>query len=160
MKSLKKYIFVLTMVLGIGGCSDFLDKDPTDQLSSNLFWQSKADFDNALTALYGSLQDPLFSYGAPNWDALTDNAYGQHNYYGSNAIVQGNIFPSTGGYISSIYQNAYTAITRVNNFLEKLEGYTGNDISDEIRQNYEGEAQFIRAYFYFYLIIIMVKCLL
>lgn len=150
MKALKN-ILAFIIAMGIGGCSDFLDKDPTDQLSSNLFWQSKADFDNGLTALYGSLQGEMFSYGAPNWDALTDNAYGQHNYYGSNALVQGNIFPSSGGYISSIYLNAYTAIARVNNFLEKLGAYTGNDITTETRQNYEGEAQFIRAFFYFYL---------
>lgn len=145
----KSFLYILVgATLTLGSCSDFLDKNPTDQLSTGLFWQSKSDFENALTAVYGSLQRDMYSSGAPNWDALTDNGYGQHNYYGSNAIVQGNIFPSSGGYISDIYTSSYQGIARVNTFLEKLGTYEGSDISETIRSQMEAEARFVRGYFY------------
>lgn len=145
----KSILYILVgATLALGSCSDFLDKNPTDQLSTSLFWQSKSDFDNALTAVYGSLQRDMYSSGAPNWDALTDNGYGQHNYYGSNAIVQGNIFPSSGGYISDIYTSSYQGIARVNTFLDKLGTYEGSDISETLRSQMEAEARFVRGYFY------------
>lgn len=150
MKKILLYTLLGT-TLAFSACSDFLDKNPTDQLSSALFWKTKADFDNALTAVYGTLQNGLFTAGAPNWDALTDNGYGQHNYYGSNGIVQGNIFPSSGGYISDIYNTSYRAIARANTFLQKLEEYEGSDLSQEAKDQMAAEAKFIRGFFYFQL---------
>lgn len=141
------YILVGSMIF-MGGCSDFLDRNPTDQLSSTLFWKSQSDFQNALTAIYGTLQRDMFAPGAPNWDALTDNGYGQHNYFGSNGIVQGNIFPSSGGYISNIYTYSYTAIARVNIFLDNLQKYEGTDIDEATKSRMEGEAKFVRGFFY------------
>ncbi|QDH79755.1 RagB/SusD family nutrient uptake outer membrane protein [Echinicola soli] len=148
MKTINNYI-IIGVLFVLSACEGFLDRSPTDQLSSNLFWQSQTDFENALTAIYGSMQVDMYTYGAPNKDVLTDNGYGQHNYYGSNAIVQGNIFPSSGGYISSIYSTAYSGIARINIFLNQLQSYEGEDISDEMKSRYEGEAKFVRGYFYF-----------
>ncbi|GGZ12986.1 membrane protein [Echinicola pacifica] len=150
MKHIKYYI-IIACLLVLSSCDGFLDKNPTDQLSSELFWKSKSDFDNALTAVYGSMQSDLFTYGAPNLDVITDNGYGQHNYWGSNTIVQGNIFPSSGGYISNVYSTSYNAIARVNIFLQNLENYQGDDISADQRKQYEGEAKFVRGFFYFQL---------
>ena len=151
MKIINKYILVLLTVMMTWSCEGFLDKNPTDELSSDLFWRSKGDFDNALAAVYATMQNSIYSYGVPNWDVLTDNGYGQHNYEGSNAIVQGNIFPSTGGYVSSVYSSAYQAIARVNIFLKNLNDYQGPDIDEELRRIYEGEAKFIRGFYYFQL---------
>jgi hypothetical protein len=150
---MKKIIIytILGSTLALGACSDFLDKNPTDQLSSTLFWKTKSDFDNALTAVYASLQTEYYAAGAPNWDALTDNGYGQHNYYGSNGIVQGNIFASSGGYISSIYSSSYKGIARVNIFLDQLAEYDGSDIDQGTKEQIAAEAKFIRAFYYFHL---------
>ncbi|MEX2593796.1 MAG: RagB/SusD family nutrient uptake outer membrane protein [Anditalea sp.] len=151
MKVLKKYLYILTVIVLGSGCEGFLDKNPTDQLSSGLFWKSKSDFDNALAAVYGTLQNSIYSFGVPNWDVITDNGYGQHNYEGSNGIVQGNIFPSSGGYISSVYTSSYQAIARINIFLENLEAYQGEDMDNDLKMTYEGETKFIRAFYYFQL---------
>ncbi|WP_186758042.1 RagB/SusD family nutrient uptake outer membrane protein [Echinicola salinicaeni] len=149
MKRIKKYTLIILSMTLMAGCEGFLDKNPTDQLSSSLFWKSKSDFDNALTAIYGTIQNSMYSFGAPNLDVLTDNGYGQHNYWGSREIVQGNINPTSGGYVSNIYSSSYQAIARVNIFLDQLSNYMGTDISPEQIGVYEGEAKFFRAYFYF-----------
>ncbi|MFC4873034.1 RagB/SusD family nutrient uptake outer membrane protein [Negadavirga shengliensis] len=151
MKKLITYIKVAVILPFAWSCADFLDKNPPDQLSSQMFWENKADFENALTAVYGSLQNSMFSHGMPNWDVLTDNGYGQHNYWGSNPIVQGNVFPSTGGYISSVYYDSYRAIARVNIFLNHLAAYEGSDIGPQERSQFEGEAKYVRAFFYSFL---------
>ncbi|WP_209329200.1 RagB/SusD family nutrient uptake outer membrane protein [Lunatimonas salinarum] len=145
------YIYIIILVAFLPACEDFLDKNPPDQLSSEVFWESREDFDFALTAVYATLQNGMFSYGMPNWDALTDNGFGQHNYWGSNGIVQGNIFPSTGGYITDIYNVSYRAIARINIFLRQLEDYSGDDLDESDRSRMVGEARFIRAYYYLYL---------
>lgn len=154
---MKKYIIysiVLFISLGLTSCdTDLLDKNPKDRLSSSEFWKSKSDFEMALTAVYASLQGGggIVSYGMPNWDVLTDNAYGQHNYWNSQTYVQGNISPSTGGYITDLYNTCYQGITRVNIFLEKLEQYQGTDMDANVKSQYEAEARFIRGYYYYLL---------
>lgn len=154
---MKKYIiysFLVFIVLGMGSCeTDFLDKNPLDKLSSSEFWKSKSDFDMALAAVYSSTQGGggIISYGMPNWDVLTDNAYGQHNYWGSQTFVQGNISPATGGYITDMYDTCYNGITRVNIFLKQLANYQGTDINAETKSKYEAEAKFIRGYYYYLL---------
>lgn len=152
---MKKYIiYTLFSALFFStlGCEkDLLEKNPLDQLSSGEFWKSKADFDMALTGVYGQFQNSMFSYGAPNWDALTDNGYGQHNYWGSQAIVQGDISPSSGGYISDVYSTCYSGIARINIFLEQLAAFESSELDQITRSQYEGEAKFMRGFYYFQL---------
>lgn len=146
------YTFFVAAILLCGGCSeDLLDKNPLDQISSATFWKSKSDLDMALTACYGTLQNSMFSYGSPNWDVLTDNGYGQHNYWGSQAIVQGDISPSSGGYITDVYNSSYRAIARLNIFLKQLAEYEGDDVDEAMKTAYEAEARFLRGFYYYQL---------
>lgn len=152
---MKKIVIITVISLlacFIQGCDkNFLDRDPLDKLSSNQFWQTKQDFDMALTAIYGNLQTPMFSAGTPDWDLITDNGYGQHNSNGSQAIVRGDIFSSSDGYIRDVYKNCYAGIARVNIFLSKLANYEGSAIDATAKKIYVGEASFMRAYYYYLL---------
>ncbi len=159
---MKRYriLLIVLSIFMLGGCSDYLDKQPLDQISSSTFWRSKSDFNMALTAIYGlnqtgaSWDGPpggVWSYHLPNWDNLTDNSYGQHNYFNSKSIVSGDITSTTGGYVSLVYSLSYQAIARINIFLKELSAYTGNDMTDAEKKAAEGEVKFLRAYYYFQL---------
>jgi starch-binding outer membrane protein, SusD/RagB family len=145
--------------LVLSACEDYLDKYPLDQISQETFWKSKSDFDAALAANYRQLQNtpgsPAYtSYWAedmPNWDCLTDNAYGKLGNNSSKEIVSGNITPSTGGYIIEIYDACYKGISRVNLFLNELASYNGNELSIQDKNKYEAEVRFIRGFYYFQL---------
>ena len=159
MKRYKILLIVLSIFI-IGGCSDYLDKQPLDQISSSTFWKTKSDFNMALTAIYGlnttgaSWDNPpggVFAYHMSNWDNLTDNSYGQHNYFNTKSIVTGDISPTTGGYVSLVYSLSYQAIARINIFLKQLSAYTGTDMTDAEKKAAEGEVKFLRAYYYFQL---------
>lgn len=147
---MKKYKYLLfALGLSLSGCS--IDREPLDQLSQNQFWQNQNDFDLAMTAIYGKLQTGMFSAGTPDWDLITDNAYGQHNSNSCRDILTGEISPSTGGFIPGVYSNAYSGIARVNIFLKQLETYNGNFLDKTTIDSYVGQAKFMRAYYYFML---------
>ncbi len=163
---MKKYVFIqltcISIVTLLTGCNDFLDKNPTDEISSSNFWQSADDVEEALTSNYGFLQGldydcwdtpngGTFSYLVPNFDCMTDNGYGQHDYGNTKEIVEGQLTASTEGYVEGIYEYCYVGIARVNLFLEYLNEYDGSDLSDDEKQVYEAEVRFIRAFYYFQL---------
>lgn len=150
---MNKHILIITVLflLASTACKDYLQLDPLDQISSATFWKTKADFDMGLTANYGLLQHEYWSDQEPNFDCMTDNGYGQHNYGSTKEIAQGVINAQTGGFIPGIYSNCYTSIARNNIFLQQLAAYKGTDISAAQKTLYEAEVRFLRGYFYFQL---------
>jgi hypothetical protein len=150
---------IIIILLVSSACEDVLNKNPLDQISQATFWKSKADFDAALAANYRQLQNTpgnhvytsFWAEDMPNWDCLTDNAYGKLGNNSSKEIVSGNISPSTGGYISDVYSACYIGITRVNLFLKELTSYKGTDLSQTDKDRYEAEVRFFRGFYYFQL---------
>ncbi|PGH39510.1 MAG: RagB/SusD family nutrient uptake outer membrane protein [Candidatus Nephrothrix sp. EaCA] len=147
-----KLMFSLFGLLWLCACSNFLDRTPLDQPSSETFWKTANDFNVALAACYASMQRGLYSDALPCWDNLTDNGYGQHpeDGYGlTTEIVNGNISPNSGGFIATVYAGALADIARANIFLNQLNGFTGFDPSK--KKIYEAEVRMLRGYYYSYL---------
>jgi hypothetical protein len=151
MKGRNKILILVLSIIFLSGCTDYLDRQPLDKISSSTFWKTKNDFNMALTAIYGLNESGAWNYELPNWDNLTDNSYGQHNYNSSKSIVAGDITSTTGGYISNVYSFCYKAIARVNIYLKELSAYKGTDMTDAEKKVAEGEVRFLRAYYYFQL---------
>jgi hypothetical protein len=147
----KIIIILFFAALSLSACKKTLDLYPLDQIASATFWKSKGDFDKGLAAVYSTLQAEEFGVGLTFRDCLTDNAYAQFNSGNVNNINGGNLTPSTGGFQQSIYNDSYTGIARVNNFLQQLNAYSGADVTDDVRKHFEGEVKFIRAFYYFQL---------
>ena len=158
MRPFNNLLLVLALLVVFSSCKK-LDRFPLDKISSATFWKEKGDFDKALTAIYAAMQPAnqgynvtaIWSFGIPNWACITDNAYGQHNYQNTIGIASGDISPSTGGYISTVYGLAYQAIARINIFLDHLSSYQGADMTEEDRSEMQAEALFFRGFFYFQL---------
>ena len=160
MKGRNIILILVLSIIFLSGCTDYLDKQPLDKISSSTFWKTKSDFNMALTAIYGlnttgaSWDSPpggVWAYHLPNWDNITDNSYGQHNYFNSKSIVAGEITSTTGGYVSLVYSLSYQAITRINIYLKELSAYKGTDLTDAEKKIAEAEVRFLRAYYYFQL---------
>jgi hypothetical protein len=147
----KIIIIIFFAAFGLSACKKTLDLNPLDQISGATFWKSKGDFDKALAAVYATLQAEEFGVGLSFRDCLTDNAYAQFNSGSVNNINGGNLTPSVGGFQQSIYNDSYTGIARINIFLQQLNAYSGADITDNVRKQFEGEVKFIRAFYYFQL---------
>ncbi|MGS0525261.1 hypothetical protein ACU8V7_08815 [Zobellia nedashkovskayae] len=62
MKHILVIIGLIFILFGQTSCeSDFLDKQPSSQLSSESFWKTEQDVELALTGVYSVLQQPLIS---------------------------------------------------------------------------------------------------
>lgn len=151
MKRIIIITFTVLAVISLNSCEDFLDKNPTDQISEATFWGSAGDFDMALTACYGTMQDVMYAVGMPFWDVVADNAYCPYDYYKCTTIGQGPIISSTGGYVVDVWNKGYQFIARYNIFLDQLAEYSGDDISSAAKTVYEAEVRFMRASQYFQL---------
>ncbi|RTE54028.1 RagB/SusD family nutrient uptake outer membrane protein [Arenibacter aquaticus] len=161
MKKSIKIFSLLILGLAISSCdSDFLDKQPSSQLSSEGFWTTEQDAQLALTGVYSNLQSNLIAIKGerawppsikPNWDALTDDAYQTFNY-GFREIIDGTFSPTTGGNngaILQLYRICYKGIQTCNFFLANIDQVENVETS-KLNQ-WKAEASFIRAFFYYYL---------
>lgn len=147
-----RIILTITIAaLAFCGCKKALDLNPLDQISTATFWKSKSDFDKGLAGVYQALQTEEFSYGMGFRDCLSDNGYAQFNSGSVNDIDAGNLNPTTGGYETAIYNDAYNGIARVNLFLQQLGTYSGSDMTAANKTQYEAEVRFIRGFFYYQL---------
>lgn len=140
-----KFIAVGIIALISLSCSDFLDKNPLDQISSETFWQNEQEAKMALTGVYSRLRAFTFTHKDTEFDIMAGDVCGNQGHSIIN-IAQGNIEPNSGGIVSYIYSNCYAGIGSCNFFLENIEK---TPISIETLNVYKGEVCFLRALFYF-----------
>ena len=146
----------LISLLCLCSCSKgFLNKNPTDQLSSANFWKTQADADQGLTAVYSYLIQGYnytsstntgqgWGSGTPYWETLTDNAFS--GAFGT--IATGAIEATTGTIQSDAYNTPYKAIQACNVFLANA---INIPLDAATMNRYVGEVRFIRGYYYFLL---------
>ncbi|MBR1574868.1 MAG: RagB/SusD family nutrient uptake outer membrane protein [Bacteroidales bacterium] len=151
----KIFAFILASVgfAAFTACTGVLDTDPLNEPSESVFWQNRGHFESALAACYNGMQEQMLTWVMPTFDALTDNCYGNPGstyVYNADQIQTDNFDASTTGLIANVYSQCYSAISRINSFLDRLKVYTGEDLSS-VRDQFEGEALFLRSYCYYML---------
>lgn len=156
MRNIIKYISLVLLVFTTNSCDGFLQKDHPSNPSESIFWQHKSDFEQALTACYSVVYDypGVLSQIISCYDNLTDNALSYSDgseFGGTNAIVLGNVTPTSSGFISSNWYMSFKAISRCNLFLEKINGYNGGDISSSEKLSMIAQAKALRGYYYHWL---------
>jgi starch-binding outer membrane protein, SusD/RagB family len=137
-------IFALNMV----SCSDFLDKNPLDQISSEAFWTTEKDADMALAGVYSRLYSYPFRHKDTEWDIMAGDVDGNQSHAIVN-IARGQIEPTSGGIVSGIYTACYQGIGSCNFFLANIDKAP---LSTDKLNRYKAEVQFLRALFYFTLV--------
>ena len=139
-----KYIKILAMsamALATASCSeDFLDRVPTDSLSSNIFWNTENDADLALTGCYRQLYSPYRPEEMWFWDSASDNAFCFHNNKDYRAIGNGSMAASG---VSVHNYFTYTQIRTCNEYLANENTIKFN--SNEKREQYRYEVRMLRA---------------
>ncbi|SHE64504.1 Starch-binding associating with outer membrane [Fodinibius roseus] len=146
MKKLIYFLTITTFGLGVTSCGDgFLDVTPKNSLSDNTFWQTEQDAELALAGLYENWETwSNIIY----FDGMSDNAY----YPGWSHKIDGSASPTNlaESYWGDPYSGdwfEYGRIRKYNNFLEKIENVS---MDEATKERYKAEARFLRAYNYFY----------
>lgn len=149
------FSFVCCLAVVFGGPScDFLEPEPKTFVESSSYYQTADEAENGINAIYGKLQD---LYDSPNYffvltELRSDNTTVQWEPQKLNNVEFIDEFQSqaTNPIYEDAWSNAYSGIQQANIMLNRLEGAEFG--SQEERDQYAGEAKFLRALFYFHLV--------
>ncbi|WP_324678129.1 RagB/SusD family nutrient uptake outer membrane protein [Hymenobacter sp. GOD-10R] len=145
-------LFLTAAALTFSSCEDELNQAPISSGSVPTFYQSATDFSQALNATYNALRN------FPDRE-LTLSEMRSDNIYG--VSTQGvrpwepiNNFSTTiatSEFVDEAWSANYAGIFRANVLLDQL-GKNGGVLAADVRSRMEGEAKFLRAFFYFNLV--------
>ncbi len=133
-------------IITISGCSKFLDKQPISSLTEENFYRNTSEVETGVIGCYASLRavynlDPILA-GLRSDDAYISASEGDINQ------IDGFGETTTNSYVAQYWQSAYFTIKQCNTVLKYL-----NNVTDPIKKdNFEGEAKFLRASMYFNLV--------
>jgi hypothetical protein len=154
---MKKYKYLLILLpFMMGSCEeDFLEKTNYNSVDTESFMKIESQAKEAVTAIY----DPLTHYGMYNisqfvlGEVATDNITNDWGDGGFGPdIVRTHQFNWTGTnqYFVGRWNSCYKGIYRANYLLDNIEGIA--EIADASKDQFMGEAKFLRALYYFHLV--------
>ncbi len=156
MKSIK-IIGIILFSIVLNSCSDsFLDKTKLGALSTEKFFLTEIDADQAVIAAYSDLKD--YRYTWTIWafgDVLSDDA----TYSGSAADAQAYAtmesfnYPVDNGRVLQRYQMLFRGVNKANQAIEGIKKMDEAIFKTISKNKLLGEALFLRAYYYHELVI-------
>lgn len=144
-------LLVLSTVLFFASCTkEFLDRPPEDGYNVDDFYKTDAQVETAANHLYSR---PWFSFISnvswPIGEIASGNArtWDARNQEFSNYSITG-----SHGTLTQAWESLYAVIAQANSVINTLPKAVGPEVSQEVLDNSLGEARFIRAAAYFYLV--------
>jgi len=151
-------LFIIIICLCIQGCKKFLDiPAPSTSINENNVYKSDYTASAVLTGIYSQMMNEFTSGGITSISLLQELA--SDNIVLNNLTLTGYMnwwrnsltadYFDTAGY-GNYFSNFYPKIYIINAAIEGLEN--SSSISEEVKQRLLGEAYFLRAFYYFYLV--------
>ncbi|UYQ91772.1 RagB/SusD family nutrient uptake outer membrane protein [Chitinophaga horti] len=157
-RSVKTNIVITSLIsifcLSLWSCKDFLDIDPPkNRLITKSVFNTGETANAAVLNIYSAMGNPYESATTFSIAALAGLSADELNTFaGTEAISQVHVNDITpaGAATNTIWNNAYLHIFKANAVIEGCSAST--NLISEVKQQLIGEGQFIRAFWYFYLI--------
>jgi hypothetical protein len=153
-KSIFYSLFLLAVMVAGSSCSkDFLELEPkTGQTEAN-YYKTESDAFLALTAVYDAYSVQNWQFAPTMADIWSDDAFcGGSDASDMSQWQDMEMFkmePENNS-SSDLWNRCYSGIYRANLYLQKQEGIDWK--TDGLKERYEAEAKFLRAYFYWDLV--------
>lgn len=162
MNRLKYILYMIPFIYMFSACSDYLDKQPDDQVTEEEVFTRYDLVDGLVTNLYDEARDankPLIYFSHFSTAPITDEATASshegaipHQFHIGNWGPSQGIPGEAGQYWASLYEN----VRKANVILEGIEKYNTPDNPRDGKegdlQRRIGETHFLRAYHYFLLV--------
>ena len=150
-----RYILPLSCLLvSLGACKKFLAIDPIpSQLSASQIFSSDTSATAAIEGLYSQImesEETIFNGGVTVLAGLSSHELQRTSYSDVESLFRSDSLTSANPDLGKIYGNAYRYIAQANADIYGLTMYGGT--SPAVRAQLLGEARFVRAFCYFYLI--------
>ena len=136
---------ILTIAAGVASCSDNIDIAPAGIITSDTYFTSVSDYDNALNGVYATLNSGNLSL----WmDAVTDDGLVTHSWNRGYDFGRG-FGNASSAFPQNKWDNDYISIQRANNIITNIDKYAwSKGENDPDRLRVLGEASVLRDYFY------------
>jgi starch-binding outer membrane protein, SusD/RagB family len=154
-----KYFLYLFLAVGISACTKDLNQSPISNPSVDNFYRNTADFQQAVNGIYQALHAGLnlnlYDYAVRQFElseVRSDNVYAPGTGAPRDYVPVNNFDKTlaTNPYITGLWNDNFNGILRANIVLDKLNPEVVPD--NTTRDRFEGEAKFLRAFFYFDLV--------
>lgn len=145
--------FSILMSVGLVSCEDYLDKAPLGELTSENFFQDELQATQAVNAIYAHLRSfnvHVFSYIGVT-DIASDDA-DKGSVPGDAGFLQDIndfTFDANNTAVNGIWSGYFQGVFRANQVIANVPEI---DMDEELKARLIGEARFLRAYFYFFLV--------
>lgn len=143
------YYLVVLIAAGLGSCKKFLDTKPTDVYTTENYYNTEAQLQQALNSAYGDLMVPsLYAQVLGfNFTTSTDEVLSNRTADGDARGLRYN-YDATNVYVGSIWRYCYLGINNINMLLDNI----NKPVMDSAKRNIiKGQALFLRGYYYFLL---------
>ena len=150
MRKISIFIYFF-LILSIVACEDQLEQTPISELGSNNFYRNEADFRQAVNGTYAQLRfypDRHFYLS----EVRSDNTYATSEMGVREHEPINNFEPTieVNPYVEAAWNENFNGIMRANTVLNRLNESVVPD--QAARNQFEGEAKFLRALYYFDLV--------
>ncbi|PWJ36156.1 RagB/SusD family nutrient uptake outer membrane protein [Sediminitomix flava] len=146
----------LFCAVGATSCSDFLEIDPKDQVTSESFYKTPDDAYKALIGIYEKLRSDYNVTYIPmglNSGVMSDDMYtgggGASDMLAWQRMARFESSPATNDVAMQLWSKCFTGIQRANSLIQKYDEIEFKVSEEGIKNNYLGEARFLRAHYYF-----------
>lgn len=147
-----RFIFFVLLCSTISACKkDFLELYPGDRLTTENFYETQNDFERALIGSYARIR-PLFSNSSILFatELTTDNAEIQWSSPSADEMqFDQNNLNASNGMVNSIWTTCLFAVANCNIIINRI---AGASFDEAAKNKILGEAKFIRAFCYFYMV--------
>ncbi|MET3112604.1 hypothetical protein AAKU52_000315 [Pedobacter sp. CG_S7] len=153
---MKNRIYIIAfLVVGLTSCTKLLDVEPYSFSSDANYYENEGQILRAVNGAYGSLQE---IYTGDSFWALTEMSSDNTNYQFDETDrgaqqreeIDEFLISSTNNYVNTSWQLLYRNIQQTNVIIDRIEPVAF--VSAELKARYIGEAKFLRALQYFYLV--------
>ncbi len=155
MKNFKITLFGLMLLLNLVGCDSFVDVEtPNSQLTGVTVFEDRTTANAALIDIYSKLRDTGLLAGNANGSGVCLGLYADElTYYGNTddntSFIFNNTMLATTPMASQLWNESYHQIYCANAVIYGCQNSTGLSTTD--KNQFIGEATFIRALVHFYL---------
>lgn len=155
---MKKVITFILFAVLLSSCEEDLNLAPISEVGSNGFYNNEDDFRQAVNGIYASFgvqsNVDYASLYVVLGESRSDNIYtpGQAGVRDWNAINNFQNTIATLGTVNHVWNVAFNGIMRANTVLDQLKSNAGAIPDANLSTQFEAEARFLRAFFYFDLV--------
>lgn len=146
-------LLLASLTFTVTSCDKFLDRPPLGQIGQEEYFNSETNANAALMGMYRSMMNS-YSYGqstiiVPEFSAQHVRHAAEYPEYENFAVHE---VQTINPWTSNMWKALYTTINAANQIVEEVPNMTSAMITEEKKNIFIGEAKFIRAFNYFFLV--------